>query len=310
MRPGKTSAIVKLNYYFPEERQEKGGGDESVSMVRLASGSDISGRLPNQPPDTENTNITIEDIEGEWDFSNVTINGKDYNPVHVSILPEAHVEGSQYQNGVDITIGDYFIMSDGNFSGNVYEGIYGYKESEGWIETGLEITVTFSLIDGKLKMKVQAGNPFGSFTIEGGKKPASYSEVIGTWKFTNVSIPNQPGEVGPSFFTTCTLNIYTEHIGESSIETMHFTGVDNHGYTCKYDGQFASSEGMIYQYSYNYDIKDAGGNLKAESDYAKTITVKFFLTGDGKLFVEFDSDGQPDPGPLDGVMLTYGEKQD
>jgi len=50
LRPGKTSAIVKLNYYFPEERQDKGGGDETVSMVRFASGSDISGRLPNQTP--------------------------------------------------------------------------------------------------------------------------------------------------------------------------------------------------------------------------------------------------------------------
>jgi len=249
----------------------------------------------------------------------VKIGTETYDSVHVSILPAAHGD-SPYQNGVDITIGDYFIMSDGDFSDNVYEGIYGYKESEGWIETGLEITVTFSLIDGKLKMKVQAGNPFGSFTIEGGEKgeselpeltAASFSDVVGTWKFTNVSIPNQPGEVGPSFFTTCTLNIYTEHFTpESFIETMHLTGVDNHGYTCNYNGQFASSEGMIYQYSYNYDIKDAGGNLKAESDYAKTITVKFFLTEDGKLFVEFDSDGQPDPGPLDGVMLTYGEKQD
>lgn len=57
---------------------------------------------PINPPDTENTNITIEDIEGEWDFSNVTINGKDYNPVHVSILPAAHGD-SPYQNGVDIT---------------------------------------------------------------------------------------------------------------------------------------------------------------------------------------------------------------
>ncbi|NLH89433.1 MAG: hypothetical protein GX469_03800, partial [Treponema sp.] len=117
-------------------------------------------------------------------------------------------------------------------------------------------------------------------------------------------------EVGPSFFTTCTLKVAPYDDGTTHSDNMELEGTDNHGYTCKYDGQFASSEGMIYQYSYNYDIKDAGGNLKAESDYAKTITVKFFLTGDGKLFVEFDSDGQPDPGPLDGVMLTYGEKQD
>ena len=66
-------------------------------MVRLASGSDISGRLPNQPPDTENTNITIEDIEGEWDFSNVKIGTETYDSVHVSILPAAHGD-SPYQN--------------------------------------------------------------------------------------------------------------------------------------------------------------------------------------------------------------------
>ncbi len=260
---------------------------------------------PINPPDTENTNITIEDIEGEWDFSNVKIGTETYDSVHVSILPAAHGD-SPYQNGVDITIGDYFIMSDGNFSDNVYTGKYEYKESGNLIGTNLDITITFSLIDGKLKMQVEAGDPFGSFTIEGGKKPASYSEVIGTWKFTNVSIPNQ---VGPSFFTTCTLNVEPFSDGTTYIETMHLEGTDDNGYTCNYDGQIVGAGGVIYQYSYNYDIKDAGGNLKAESDTAKTITVKFFLTQDSKLFVEFDSEDHDDPGPLDGVMLTYGEKQ-
>jgi len=128
-------------------------------------------------------------------------------------------------------------MSDWQFSDNVYTGKYEYKESGNLIGTNLDITITFSLIDGKLKMQVEAGDPFGSFTIEGGKKPASYSEVIGTWKFTNVSIPNQPVEVGPSFFTTCTLNIVTEHFSsESYIDTMHLTGTDNHGYICNYNG--------------------------------------------------------------------------
>jgi len=264
---------------------------------------------PINPPDTENTNITIEDIEGEWDFSNVKIGTETYDSVHVSILPAAHGD-SPYQNGVDITIGDYFIMSDGNFSDNVYTGIYGYKESEGWIETGLEITVTFSLIDGKLKMKVQAGNPFGSFTIEGGKKPASYSEVIGTWKFTNVSIPNQPGEVGPSTFTTCTLKVEPYDSGITHSDNMDLEGTDDNGYACNYFGHFASTQGIIYTYSYNYLIENTNnGSIAAESDYAKTITVKFFLTQDSKLFVEFDSEGHDDPGPLDGVMLTYGEKQ-
>jgi hypothetical protein len=316
---------VKLNYYFPEERQDKGGGDESVSMVRLASGSDISGRLPNQPPDTENTNITIEDIEGEWDFSNVTINGKDYNPVHVSILPEAHVEGSQYHNGVDIRIGDVFIMSDGDFSDNVYIGKYEYIEGESLPVTDLSVKITFSLIDGKLKMQVEADDPLGSFTIElfeGGENqenegespaltPAEYSQVEGTWKFTNVWIPNQPGEVGPSFFTTCTLKVAPYDDGTTHSDNMELEGTDNHGYTCNYFGQLVGAGSMIYQYDYYYSIKDADENLIAESTINNTITVKFFLTQDGKLFVEFDrdSDDQFDPGPLDGVMLTYGEKQ-
>jgi len=273
---------------------------------------------PINPPDTENTNITIEDIEGEWDFSNVKIGTETYDSVHVSILPAAHGD-SPYQNGVDITIGDYFIMSDGNFSDNVYTGKYEYKESGNLIGTNLDITITFSLIDGKLKMQVEAGDPFGPFTIEGGEKgeselpeltAASFSDVVGDWEFANVSIPNQPEEVGLSFFTTCTLNIYTEHFTpESYIETMHLTGVDNHGYTCNYDGQIVGAGGVIYQYDYHYSIKNADENPIAESTLSKTITVKFFLTEDGKLFVEFDGEGQSDPGPLDGVMLTYGEKQ-
>ena len=116
--------------------------------------------------------------------------------------------------------------------------------------------------------------------------------------------------MGPSTFATCTLNIYTEHFTpESFIETMHLTGVDNHGYTCNYNGQFASTEDVIYQYSYNYSIEDADENPIAESTSNNTITVKFFLTEDGKLFVEFDGEGQLDPGPLDGVMLSNGEKQ-
>ncbi len=37
------------------------------------------------PSNNINTNITVEDVIGEWDFSNVTIDGKLYNNVHVSI---------------------------------------------------------------------------------------------------------------------------------------------------------------------------------------------------------------------------------
>ena len=286
---------------------------------------------PINPPDTENTNITIEDIKGEWDFSNVKINGKVYNPVHVFIEKGAHGTESQYHNRVDITIGDSsYYWSDGDFDDNVYKGeyTYGVKDDQGNIhqyDEPQDIEITFSLIDGKLRMQVQADGLLGSFTIElfeGGENqenegespaltPAEYSQVEGTWKFTNVWIPNQPGEVGPSFFTTCTLKVAPYDDGTTHSDNMELEGTDNHGYTCNYFGQLVGAGSMIYQYDYYYSIKDADENLIAESTINNTITVKFFLTQDGKLFVEFDrdSDDQFDPGPLDGVMLTYGEKQ-
>ena len=286
---------------------------------------------PINPPDTENTNITIDDIKGEWDFSNVKINGKVYNPVHVFIEKGAHGTESQYHNRVDITIGDSsYYWSDGDFDDNVYKGeyTYGVKDDQGNIhqyDEPQDIEITFSLIDGKLRMQVQADGLLGSFTIElfeGGENqenegespvltPAEYSQVEGNWTFTNVWIPNQPGEVGPSFFTTCTLKVAPYDDGTTHSDNMELEGTDNHGYTCNYFGQLVGAGSMIYQYDYYYSIKDADENLIAESTINNTITVKFFLTQDGKLFVEFDrdSDDQFDPGPLDGVMLTYGEKQ-
>ncbi|MDI9427350.1 MAG: hypothetical protein QM400_05095 [Spirochaetota bacterium] len=117
--------------------------------------------------------------------------------------------------------------------------------------------------------------------------------------------------MGPSFFTTCTLKVAPYDDGTTHSDNMELEGTDNHGYTCNYFGQLVGAGSMIYQYDYYYSIKDADENLIAESTINNTITVKFFLTQDGKLFVEFDrdSDDQFDPGPLDGVMLTYGEKQ-
>ncbi len=79
------------------------------------------------PSNNINTNINVADVLGEWDFSNVTIKDKTYDKVHVSILPAPHEEGSPYKNGVDLHIGDYFYMSDGDFSGNVYTGKYQYR---------------------------------------------------------------------------------------------------------------------------------------------------------------------------------------
>ncbi len=113
------------------------------------------------------SNITVEDVLGEWDFSNVTIDGQLYNNVHVSILPAPHDPESSYKNGVDLHIGDYFYMSDGDFSGNVYTGKYQYKEANGsdWLNEPQDIKITFSLIDEKLQAKVEAGDPLGNFTI-------------------------------------------------------------------------------------------------------------------------------------------------
>jgi hypothetical protein len=262
------------------------------------------------------SNITVEDVLGEWDFINVTIKDKTYDKVHVSIIPAPHDPESSYKNGVDLHIGDCFYMSDGDFSGNVYTGEYLYKETSDsdWTTEPQDITVTFSLIDDKLQIHIEAGEPFGSFTIQGGIKipqltAAGFEQVEGIWEFTDVWILNQPEEVGGgSLLTTCTLKISEEHLSEESwIKKIDLEGVDQNNNFCKYFGQIIpGEENNIFEYSYYYSIKDAqDNNIAPSSDPSpnQTIEVKFFM-GDGKLFAEFDGDG-----PLDGVRLYNGVKQ-
>jgi len=167
-----------------------------------------------------------------------------------------------------------------------------------------------------LQIEIEAQDPIGSFTIQGGTKtsttpdltPASFDEIEGIWQFTNVWITNQPAAVGgASFLSTCTLEIATEVFGQGSIQTLQLKGVDQHGYNCRYFGQIVSlEENNIFQYSYYYSIKDAQGSIIAPSSEPspnQTIEVKFFI-GDDKLFAEFHGDG-----PLDGVQLDNGIKQ-
>ena len=280
------------------------------------------------PVNQNPSNITVKDVLGEWDFSNVTIDGKLYNNVHVSILDNPHEEGSAYHYGVDISYGDCFIYSDGDFADNVYTGKYEYQivtpeenaasKNGGWNFT-YDITATFSFINDKLQIEIEAQDPIGSFTIQGGTKtsttpdltPASFDEIEGIWQFTNVWITNQPEAVGgASFLSTCTLEIATEVFGQGSIQTLQLKGVDQHGYNCKYFGQIISTEEInIFNYSYYYSIKDADDISIAESAETQTIEVKFFI-GDDKLFAEFDGvDPLDGYGPLDGVRLYNGVKQ-
>ncbi|HPB62231.1 MAG TPA: hypothetical protein PLA21_07725, partial [Rectinema sp.] len=265
------------------------------------------------------------DVLGEWDFSNVTIDGQLYNNVHVSILDNPHEEGSAYHYGVDISYGDCFIYSDGDFADNVYTGKYYYqistpkgkgtsRDEDGW-NFIYDITATFSFVNDKLQIKIEAQDPIGSFTIQGGTKtstppnltsPEKFSDIEGTWQFTNVLIQNQPQEVGgDSFLSTCTLKIAKETTLEGGInQTLKLNGIDQNTYDCDYFGQIISDEGGgLYQWSYFYSITDINKDVIAQSTTTQTITAKFSL-GDGKLFVEFDGDG-----PLDGVQLNNGVKQ-
>ena len=270
------------------------------------------------PVNQNPSNITVEDVLGEWDFINVTIKDKTYDKVHVSIIPAPHDPESSYKNGVDLHIGDCFYMSDGDFSGNVYTGKYAYQIStaEGKGSSGDEdgwnfiynITATFSLIEDKLQIQIEADDPLGSFTIQGGTNtstmqqttPAGFDDIVGTWEFQWVWIQNQPEEVdGGSLLSTCTLKIK-----DYPPKALELKGIDQHGYDCDYHGQIIpGEENNIFEYSYLYSIKNTQGNPIAESEEAQTITVQFSL-GESKLFAEFDGDG-----PLNGVRLYNGVKQ-
>jgi len=247
----------------------------------------------------------------------VTIKDKTYDKVHVSVLDHPHDTKSPYKNGVDLNIGDCFYMtSDGDFSDNVYTGEYLYKTSDSeWTTEAQDITVTFSLIDYKLQIHIEADDPLGSFTIQGGIKipqltAAGFDLVEGIWQFTDVWILYQPEEVGKSFFDTCTLEVSKEEFEQGMIQTINLKGIDKSGNSCEYFGQIVSlEENNIFQYSYFYSIKDAQSNIIAESSETQTIEVKFFM-GDDKLFAEFDDvDPLDGYGPLDGVQLYNGVKQ-
>jgi len=265
------------------------------------------------PVNQNPSNITVEDVLGEWDFSNVTIKNKTYDNVHVSILPAPHDPESSYKNGVDLHIGDCFYMSDGDFSGNVYTGKYQYKETidSDWIDEAKNIIVTFSLIDDKLQIQIKADDPLGSFTIQGGTNasttqqttPAGFDDIVGTWEFQYVLIPNQPPlEEGKwsSTLSTCTLIIK-----DYPPKALELKGIDQHGYDCDYYGHISDAgEGGSYQWSYFYEITRSNDTTVVKSTSTPTtITAKFSL-GDGELFAEFDGDG-----PLNGVRLYNGVKQ-
>jgi len=275
-----------------------------VLLGLLVTAALLVGCPINQNP----SNITVEDVIGEWDFINVTIKDKTYDKVHVSVLDHPHDTKSPFKNGVDLNIGDCFYMtSDGDFSDNVYTGEYLYKTSDSeWTTEAQDITVTFSLIDYKLQIHIEADDPLGSFTIQGGIKipqltAAGFDLVEGIWQFTDVWILYQPEEVGGgSLLSTCTLKIK-----DYPPKALELKGIDQHDYDCDYYGHISDEgEGGLYQWSYFYEITRSDDTTVAElTSTPTTITAKFSL-GDGKLFAEFDGEG-----PLDGVRLYYGIKQ-
>jgi len=94
-------------------------GDGPLNQVVLENGAKQSVQ--------ENTTVTASNVLGEWDFTHMISKNQTYDNVHVSVLPNPHEEGSLSHYGLDIHYGDYFIMSDGDFAGNVYTGKYEYQ---------------------------------------------------------------------------------------------------------------------------------------------------------------------------------------
>jgi len=120
------------------------------------------------PEDIGNTDITIDDVAGEWDFENVKVGEETYEYVHLSILPPT--EEWPYV-AVDLHLGHEdaldgpFYMGDGNMEGNKFTGAYHQQDG-----TECDLTVTFSLLDEKLRAEFDTTGPLKGLVLKYGIK--------------------------------------------------------------------------------------------------------------------------------------------
>ena len=103
------------------------------------------------------SNFTFSDIEGDWEFSDRTINNEAATNIRLAVLSE-----ESFDLGWDTADNGYWFWCDGSMEGNVFTGVYSGNDDNGSIDVDEPIKITFSLKDGKLTAKFA-----GSGTLDG-----------------------------------------------------------------------------------------------------------------------------------------------
>ncbi|MEL7556084.1 MAG: hypothetical protein AAGU26_07900 [bacterium] len=108
--------------------------------------------------------FTINDILGEWDFSDRTIKGKAATDIHLSILDE-----NTFDLGWDTSENDYLIACDGAMKNNVFTGTYdawdGKLVGDSQIVDDANIKITFTLNDDKLTATFEGSGLLDGVTL-------------------------------------------------------------------------------------------------------------------------------------------------
>ncbi len=113
--------------------------------------------------------FSINDILGEWDFSDRTIKGKAATAIHLGILGE-----DIFDLGWDTSENDYWIGCNGAMKNNVFTGTYdawdGNLVGDSQIEDDANIKITFTLNDDKLTATFEGSGLLDGVTLTEGVK--------------------------------------------------------------------------------------------------------------------------------------------
>jgi hypothetical protein len=102
--------------------------------------------------------LKIEDIKGEWKFSDRTIKGEAATDVSLSILNE-----EQFDLGWATVNGHYHFAVDGTLEKNIFTGTYsGWNSVAGQIDDTVAISITLTLESDRLTASFE-----GSGTLDG-----------------------------------------------------------------------------------------------------------------------------------------------
>jgi hypothetical protein len=126
------------------------------------------------PEDIGNTDITIDDVAGEWDFENVKIGEETYEYAHLSIVPPTPEEdlldvGVDLHLGHDDTYDGPFYIGDGTMEGNKFTGKY-FQQAPSSDNAEYDLTVTFSLLNEELRAEFDTTGPLKGLVLKYGIK--------------------------------------------------------------------------------------------------------------------------------------------